>query len=125
MKALWSLNPYFWKYKWHFAGGMLFILLTNVFAVYAPALIGEGVNVLRDVEAEILAPLREGTPEAEVFAQGSEVVKLPKSLAVIAEWTGGAARWLPSEDLSNRGAVVRWVAAVACCRRCCMFWSTS
>lgn len=112
MKALWTLNPYFWKYKWHFAGGVLFILLTNVFAVYAPALIGEGVNVLRDLEQAVLAPLRAGATEAEVFA-GAEPVGLPASLERIAAWTGGVDAWLPSEGWGSRAAVVRWIASVA------------
>ena len=111
MKELWTLTPYFWKYKWHFAGGVLFILLTNLFAVYAPALIGEGVNLLRDVESEVLAPLREGVSDEEVFA--AEPVGLPASLETIAAWTGGEAAWLPTDGWGSRGAVVRWVAAVA------------
>jgi len=113
MRALWSLNPYFWKYKWHFAGGVMFILLTNVFAVYAPALIGEGVNVLRDVENFVLAPLRDGTPQAEVFQADSKPVSLPTSLQRLAEWTGGEDAWLPESGWGSRDAVFRWVIAVA------------
>ncbi|MEO6682046.1 MAG: ABC transporter ATP-binding protein, partial [Ginsengibacter sp.] len=31
-----SLNKYFWKYKWHFLLGIVFIILTNYFRILAP-----------------------------------------------------------------------------------------
>jgi ATP-binding cassette, subfamily B, multidrug efflux pump len=36
MKHLSSLNKYFWKYKWHFLLGILFIVLSNYFRILAP-----------------------------------------------------------------------------------------
>ena len=36
MKHLQSLNKYFWKYKWHFLLGMIFIILSNYFRILAP-----------------------------------------------------------------------------------------
>ena len=36
MKHLSSLNKYFWKYKWHFLLGMVFIVLSNYFRILAP-----------------------------------------------------------------------------------------
>ena len=48
MKALRTLSPLFWKYKGRLFAGIVFILFTNVLAVFAPALVGEGVNVMRD-----------------------------------------------------------------------------
>ena len=50
-------------------GGVAFIFLTNVFAVYAPSLIGEGVNALKDMDAAVLEPLREGATETDVFSE--------------------------------------------------------
>lgn len=46
MKHLASLNRYFRKYRGRFSLGVLFIILSNVFNVYAPILIGEGVDFL-------------------------------------------------------------------------------
>ena len=83
MAALWSLNPYFWKYRWHFIAGIAFVALTNVFAVYAPALIGEGVNALQDLETEYLAPLRNG--DDAVF-QTPHAVRTPATLHRISLW---------------------------------------
>ena len=47
--------------------GFIFVFLTNAFAVFAPVVIGEGVNALQDAYTRFLLPLSEGTPAAEVF----------------------------------------------------------
>jgi ATP-binding cassette subfamily B protein len=44
MKHLSSLNKYFWKYKWLFGLGILFVVLTNYFRILAPQLTGYIVN---------------------------------------------------------------------------------
>lgn len=44
MKHLFSLNKYFWKYRWLFLLGILFIILTNYFRILAPQLTGYVVN---------------------------------------------------------------------------------
>src|SRR5665647_3105634 len=36
MTPLSSLNKYFWKYKWHFLLGMVFIVLSNYFRILSP-----------------------------------------------------------------------------------------
>ncbi|KAA9034612.1 ABC transporter ATP-binding protein [Ginsengibacter hankyongi] len=36
MSPLASLNKYFWKYKWHFLLGMIFIILSNYFRILTP-----------------------------------------------------------------------------------------
>ena len=36
MKHLSSLNKYFWRYKWHFLLGIIFIVLSNYFRILAP-----------------------------------------------------------------------------------------
>jgi ATP-binding cassette subfamily B protein len=44
MKHLATLNQYFWKYKWLFGLGILFVILTNYFRILAPQLTGYIVN---------------------------------------------------------------------------------
>ena len=44
MKHLSSLNKYFWKYKWLFGLGILFVVLTNYFRILSPQLTGYIVN---------------------------------------------------------------------------------
>ena len=44
MKHLYSLNKYFWKYRYRFFLGILFVLLSNYFAVLAPQITGYVVN---------------------------------------------------------------------------------
>ena len=46
MKHLSSLNKYFWKYRWHFMLGILFVVLTNYFRILAPQLTGYVVNTV-------------------------------------------------------------------------------
>jgi ATP-binding cassette, subfamily B, multidrug efflux pump len=40
MKELFSLNTYFWKYRWRLFSGVLFIFISNYFAVLAPQVTG-------------------------------------------------------------------------------------
>lgn len=110
MKALWSLNPYFWKYRWHFLAGVVFVALTNVFAVYAPALIGEGVNALKDVDTAYLAPQREGqTP----FFEEAQSVNVPTTLHRLSQAVQWAAPPTVPEDFRSQDDVWRFVAWVA------------
>ena len=44
MKQLFTLNKYFIKYKKYFLGGILFVLLSNLFSVMAPQITGHMVN---------------------------------------------------------------------------------
>ena len=46
MKHLSSLNKYFWKYRWYFLLGILFVVLTNYFRILAPQLTGYVVNTV-------------------------------------------------------------------------------
>ena len=46
MKHLTSLNKYFWKYRWHFVLGFVFVVLTNYFRILAPQLTGYVVNTV-------------------------------------------------------------------------------
>ena len=44
MKHLRVLNKYFWKYRWRFSLGVVFIIASNYFAVLAPQITGYVVN---------------------------------------------------------------------------------
>ncbi|MBL0056827.1 MAG: ABC transporter ATP-binding protein [Chitinophagaceae bacterium] len=46
MKHLSSLNKYFWKYRWHFILGILFVVLTNYFRILSPQMTGYVVNTV-------------------------------------------------------------------------------
>lgn len=47
MKALAHLNTYLKKYKWHLIWGTVFIVLSNLFAIYAPRLIREAFDLIK------------------------------------------------------------------------------
>lgn len=52
MKHLSYLNKFFWKYRWRFLLGTIFVLLKNYFAVWQPQVIGDALNtVVREVAA--------------------------------------------------------------------------
>ncbi|MBS1495871.1 MAG: ABC transporter ATP-binding protein [Bacteroidetes bacterium] len=46
MTQLSTLNKYFWKYKWYFFLGILFVVLTNYFRILAPQITGYVVNTV-------------------------------------------------------------------------------
>ncbi|MEP6927779.1 MAG: ABC transporter ATP-binding protein [Ginsengibacter sp.] len=46
MKQLSSLNKYFWKYKWHFLLGIIFIILSNYFRILAPQVTKYVLNIV-------------------------------------------------------------------------------
>ena len=48
MKALRHLNKYFWKYRYRFILGLIFILTSNIFGLYPPIYIGEVFNIISD-----------------------------------------------------------------------------
>jgi len=78
MKNLARLNPYFWKYRGRFALGILFIVLSNVFNVYAPILVGEGIDFLTTAL---------GARET-ITSQGIAKVDAPASLSIASAWLG-------------------------------------
>lgn len=49
LKALKTLNPYFYKHRVLLAWGLLFIILSNFFAIYKVQFIGKSVNVIQEV----------------------------------------------------------------------------
>lgn len=85
MKCLFSLNPMIWRYRWRLLLGIVFIMLTNVFAVWAPSMIGEGVNVLNAANRDFLVPLSEGVA-METLA--NQEVSVPQNLRTLAGWFG-------------------------------------
>lgn len=46
MKALQHLNKYFIKYKWRLVLGILFIVISNLFAVYAPQVVRQAFDLM-------------------------------------------------------------------------------
>ena len=111
MRELWKLNPYIAKYPHLLLGGIVFIFFTNVFAVYAPSLIGEGVNAMKAVDEAFLAPLREGRSEAEVFAQAA-APEFPRTLGWIrTRFEGGVAEWAPV--LNGKQDALAWMKRLA------------
>lgn len=78
MKHLARLNPYFWKYRGRFALGIFFIVLSNVFNVYAPILVGEGIDFLTTAL---------GARET-ITSQGIAQVDAPASIAIASGWIG-------------------------------------
>ena len=81
MKSLFSLNPMIWNYRGRLFLGVIFIVFTNVFAVWAPSMIGEGVNALNDANRDFLVPLNEGVAFESLDAQE---VRIPQNL----QWLG-------------------------------------
>ena len=107
MKALLALNPMIWKYRERLFLGMVFVVFTNMFAVWAPSMIGEGVNALNEANAHFLVPMAEGQSPT------SDQLDLPRTLAFLADTLGWA--WQGLDAPTSREAVldfVLWVGAL-------------
>ena len=48
MKALKHLNKYFWKYRYRFILGLVFVFTSNIFGLYPPIYIGQVLNLISD-----------------------------------------------------------------------------
>jgi len=48
MRALFALNPYLWRYRRHLLWGVLFIVLSNLFAVYPAQIVRGAINMVGD-----------------------------------------------------------------------------
>ena len=107
MKSLFSLNPMIWRYRWRLLLGIVFIVLTNVFAVWAPSMIGEGVNALNEANRDFLVPLSEGVA-METLA--NQEVAVPNNLRTLAGWFG-AEDLAPKRPESRRDVldIVVWI----------------
>src|SRR5690606_749578 len=46
MRPLLKLNPYFAKYRWQIGLGVVFIILSNLFAVYSPEVVREAIDLI-------------------------------------------------------------------------------
>ena len=85
MKSLLALNPMIWNYRERLFLGVVFIVLTNVFAVWAPSMIGEGVNALNDANRDFLVPLNQGVPFQELASQH---IRIPENLKTLSSTLG-------------------------------------
>lgn len=52
MKHLSTLNHYFFKYKWHFLGGLLFVSLSTIFGTYQGVIVRNGTNRIIEIISE-------------------------------------------------------------------------
>jgi len=48
MKELAYLNKYFWRYKWRFGLGVLFVTISNIIGVYPPQVIRAAFDIIKD-----------------------------------------------------------------------------
>lgn len=76
MRPLLKLNPYFAKYPWHLLLGTLFIVLSNLFAVYAPQVVREAIDLITTGFAQLQLPESERT------------IAVPDTLSRWVGWTG-------------------------------------
>jgi ATP-binding cassette, subfamily B, multidrug efflux pump len=65
LKNLKAVNKYFWKYRWRFLLGLVFIILSNYFRILTPQVTGYVVNsVDREIKVQIDAKKGAETPRA-------------------------------------------------------------
>ena len=76
MRPLLKLNPYFAKYPWQLLLGTVFIVLSNLFAVYAPQVVREAIDLITAGFAQLQLPANERT------------LAVPDTLDRWVSWTG-------------------------------------
>ncbi len=59
MRPLLKLNPYLAKYRWHLMLGTVFIVLSNLFAVYAPQVVREAIDLIAQGIGQMGLPANE------------------------------------------------------------------
>lgn len=104
MKALFTLNRFFWKYRYRMLLGLVFIVLTNIFAVYSPTLIEEGIGVLGEAQKNYFDAIdfTEDGPNIPdgLFEQPSP--ELPTSIQFLADLTGASTAFSKGIDSYDR-----------------------
>jgi len=48
MRELAYLNHFFWKYKWHLGGGIIFVVISNLFGIFPAQIIGYTFDFVQD-----------------------------------------------------------------------------
>ena len=71
MSPLASLNKYFWKYKWHFLLGMIFIILSNYFRILTPQVTKYVLNTV-----EVSLQKKNIAPDAHIKTHYDPLVRI-------------------------------------------------
>ncbi|HEY8403042.1 MAG TPA: ABC transporter transmembrane domain-containing protein, partial [Flavobacteriales bacterium] len=95
MKNLLYINKYFWKYRGRLFMGIMFIVVGNLLAVYAPAIVRDGIDFLAN-SVQSMEKLKAGAE--------SVVVQQPTSFRNMAAWIGLEAKdiVLNEDNFSSR-----------------------
>ncbi|MDX9752223.1 MAG: ABC transporter transmembrane domain-containing protein, partial [Flavobacteriales bacterium] len=102
MRPLLKLNPYFVRYRGRMLLGVVFVALSNLFAVYSPQVVREAIDLIAAGIAQ--APLPAGQQRLEVPAMLNDWVG----------WTGIDLAGRLGDPAAHGGvrAVVAWLAAL-------------
>jgi ATP-binding cassette, subfamily B, multidrug efflux pump len=98
LKHLRAVNKYFWKYRWRFLLGILFIILSNYFRILTPQITGYVVN---SVESE----LRSNVAAGKLPAAGSSTPTAADQVRIAA--AGRAEARTAARDTANYDILVR------------------
>ena len=99
MKNLGYLNKYFWKYRGRLFMGFFFILLANIFNVYAPIIVGEGIDFLAEC-IRVVPSLKDGS-------QTSASVPSPYSYQVMQSWFGNNDTTIALDSISYTSTIIK------------------
>jgi ATP-binding cassette, subfamily B, multidrug efflux pump len=89
LKHLKALNKYFWKYRWRFLLGLIFIILSNYFRILTPQITGYVVN---SVDKELQANIASQKAPAPATTPGSA-----KTVPVNPSAAGGLPQAMPAQ----------------------------
>jgi ATP-binding cassette subfamily B multidrug efflux pump len=95
MKQLAYLNKYFWKYRGRLLMGFMLIAIGNIFSVYAPVVVRDGIDFLADA-------LR-----VKKDLETDQILQAPSSFQHIASWMGSSASDITLNSSNYADTVVR------------------
>lgn len=68
MKHLKSLNKYLWRYKWHLGLGLVFIIVSDLYGVWAQVYIRQGIDAIAGYESKINLIAQNETVKNDFYA---------------------------------------------------------
>ena len=84
MRSLFHLNKYLLKYKWHLILGIVFIILSNLFAVYMPEIIDEAADEISLYNSNSLNENNTDTPlQKDLWKIGLDLCLIYLLLALV------------------------------------------
>ncbi len=104
MKHLKAVNKYFWKYRWRFLLGLVFVILSNYFRILTPQVTGYVVN---SVEKELRANVSRANTAAQTSPTAAQTPATTAQASAAPTASTAAQTTREARDTANYDILVR------------------